>query len=114
MLWAIGYHQVPTYYVTELDDGEAVPMAIPVRAASGPSLPNAKVVGDWAWHENPFAHTQPFRGLDRRQPAHEQLGLEDLEQQDLRHRQSRTAPANGDTSCAIWARRFGKSDAPRA
>jgi hypothetical protein len=28
-----------------------------------PSLPNAKVVSDWAWHENPFANTQPYRGL---------------------------------------------------
>jgi hypothetical protein len=28
-----------------------------------PAVPNTKVVGEWAWQENPFAHTQPFRGL---------------------------------------------------
>ena len=62
ILWAIGYHQVPTYYVTDwrLEGG---PDGAPGPGRFRPELPHAKVVGDWAWHENPFAHTQPFRGL---------------------------------------------------
>ena len=62
ILWAIGYHQVPTYYLTEwsMDGG---PGGHPGPGRFRPSLPNTKVVGDWAWQENPFAHTQPFRGL---------------------------------------------------
>ena len=62
ILWAIGYHQVPTYYLTEwsMDGG---PGGHPGPGRFRPSLPNTKVVGDWAWQENPFAHMQPFRGL---------------------------------------------------
>jgi len=62
ILWAIGYHQVPTYYVSDwtLEQG---PRADPGPGRFRPQLPNAKVVGDWSWHENPFAHTQPFKGL---------------------------------------------------
>jgi hypothetical protein len=62
ILWAIGYHQAPTYYVptwTMADGPDVKPEAGRFR----PAAPNAKVVGDWAWHENPFADTQPFRGL---------------------------------------------------
>ena len=62
ILWAIGYHQVPTYYLSDwsMDGG---PGGHPGPGRFRPALPNAKVVGDWAWKENPFAHTQPFRGL---------------------------------------------------
>jgi hypothetical protein len=62
ILWAIGYHQVPTYYLTTWTM-EGGPEGNPGPARFRPSLPNAKVVGDWAWHENPFVNTQPFRGL---------------------------------------------------
>jgi len=62
VLWAIGYHQVPTYYVTTwtMDGG---PEGNPGPGRFRPVMPNAKVVGDWAWHKNPFADTQPFKGL---------------------------------------------------
>lgn len=62
ILWAIGYHQVPTFYLTEwtMDGG---PEGDPGPGRFRPDLPNAKVVGDWAWAENPFVGTQPFRGL---------------------------------------------------
>ena len=62
ILWAIGYHQVPTYYVTRwtMDKG---PEGNPGPGRFRPELPNTKVVDEWAWHENPFANTQPFKGL---------------------------------------------------
>ena len=62
ILWAIGYHQVPTYYVNKwtLEKG---PPGDPGPGRFRPELPNAKVVGEWSWQENPFAHTQAFRGL---------------------------------------------------
>ena len=62
ILWAIGYHQVPTYYLTtwRMEGG---PQGHPGPGRFRPELPNAKVVGDWAWHQNPFVQTQAFRGL---------------------------------------------------
>jgi hypothetical protein len=62
ILWAIGYHQVPTYYVVTwtMDGG---PEGNPGPGRFRPTMPNVKVVDDWAWHENPFADTQPFKGL---------------------------------------------------
>ena len=62
ILWAIGFHQLPTFYLTEwaMDGG---PEGAPGPGRFRPELPNATVVDDWAWHENPFADTQPFRGL---------------------------------------------------
>ncbi len=62
ILWAIGYHQLPTYYVTSwtmTGGGSANPGAARFR----PLPPGYKVVGDWAWTANDFAHTQPFKGL---------------------------------------------------
>ena len=62
ILWAIGYHQVPTYYVTKwtMDGG---PEGDPGPGRFRPTMANAKVVSDWAWHENPFVNTQPYKGL---------------------------------------------------
>ena len=62
ILWAIGYHQVPTFYLTDWKM-EGGPEGNPGPGRFRPTLPNAKVVGEWAWAENPFAHTQPFKGL---------------------------------------------------
>jgi hypothetical protein len=62
ILWAIGYHQVPNYYLTEWSM-EGGPAGDPGPGRFRPDLPNAKVAGEWAWHENPFVQTQSFRGL---------------------------------------------------
>jgi hypothetical protein len=62
VLWAIGYHQPPTYYLSnwKMTGG-------PAGAQEGgrfrPELPNAKVEGEWSWSENQFVGTQPFHGL---------------------------------------------------
>ena len=62
ILWAIGFHQLPTFYLTEWSMAGG-PEGTPGPGRFRPELPNATVVDDWSWHENPFAHTQPFRGL---------------------------------------------------
>lgn len=62
LLWAIGYHQPPTYYVERwtMTGGQAGPQG-PGRFR--PELPHRKVVGEWSWYENDFVATQPFKGL---------------------------------------------------
>jgi hypothetical protein len=62
ILWAIGYHQVPTYYVAKwsLKGG---PEGNPGPGRFRPEPANVNAVGEWAWHENPFADTRPFKGL---------------------------------------------------
>jgi hypothetical protein len=62
ILWAIGYHQPPTYYV---------PAWMLIGAQGGPQpagrfrpkLPDRKVVAEWSWYENEVLATQEFRGL---------------------------------------------------
>jgi hypothetical protein len=62
ILWAIGYHQLPMYYLPTwtMTGG---PEGNPGPARFRPELTDRKVVGDWSWYENHFAHTRPFRGL---------------------------------------------------
>jgi hypothetical protein len=62
ILWAIGYHQPPTYYVKswQLSGG---PGGQQPEARFRTSFEGAAVEGDWSWKENPFVSTQPFRGL---------------------------------------------------
>jgi hypothetical protein len=62
ILWAVGYHQVPTYYLATwtLSGG---PEGTPGPARFRPEMPNARVVGEWSWYENDFLQTQPFKGL---------------------------------------------------
>jgi hypothetical protein len=62
VLWAIGYHQVPTYYVTDWSMTGG-PGGNPGPGRFRPELPDRKVVGEWSWYENDFVGTQPFKGL---------------------------------------------------
>jgi hypothetical protein len=62
VLWAIGYHQPPTYYVERWTLVDKVT----TQQAAGrfrPTLPDRKVVADWSWYENEFVSTRPFKGL---------------------------------------------------
>ena len=61
ILWALGYHQPKVYYLTGWklagtweDEGE------PARFRLDSDHENA---GEWAWLENPFSNTRPFRAL---------------------------------------------------
>ena len=62
ILWAIGFHQPPTYFLEQwtLTGVESGPQP-PGRFR--PSLGNQKVIGDWSWYENPFVGARAFGGL---------------------------------------------------
>ena len=62
VLWAIGFHQPPTYYVEpwSLMGAEVGPQP---AGRFRPELPSQQVVGEWSWYENPFVDSQPYRGL---------------------------------------------------
>jgi hypothetical protein len=62
VLWAIGYHQPPTYY---LDDWtmHGGPSGEQPPGRFRPELPSHRVVADWSWYENPFVGSGPYRGL---------------------------------------------------
>ena len=62
ILWALGFHQPATYYLPEfkmngLMGGTRKDARF--RTDVDPWRPG----GEWSWYENPFAGTQPFRGL---------------------------------------------------
>jgi hypothetical protein len=62
ILWAIGFHQPPTYYVERWEmTGDREGAQEPGRFR--PTLPGVEVVGDWPWHENPFVGSREFGGL---------------------------------------------------
>jgi hypothetical protein len=63
LLWAAGFHQPPTYYVTgwTLTDGQERKAQPPGRFR--PELPGYRKVGRWSWQQNPFVDSREFRGL---------------------------------------------------
>jgi hypothetical protein len=62
ILWAIGFHQPPTYYVERWTlTGEQAGTQPPGRFR--PDLPDQQVVGDWSWYENPFIGSRQYGGL---------------------------------------------------
>jgi hypothetical protein len=62
ILWAIGYHQPPTYYLKTwpLSGG---PGGQQPAARFRTDFDGSKVVGDWSWSKNEFLDAQPYRGL---------------------------------------------------
>lgn len=61
ILWAIGYHQpvmhyVPRWRMTGGPKDTPEPGRFRLEA-------DHKKEGDWSWDDNPFVHSQPFRGL---------------------------------------------------
>jgi hypothetical protein len=63
LMWALGYHQPPVYYVkswTLTGGGNWAGPQEPARFRPNP--PGMKSVADWSWHQNPFVGTQPWRG----------------------------------------------------
>ena len=62
ILWAIGFHQPPAYYVERWSLTGAGTEPQPAGRFR-PALPGHKVVGEWSWYENPFVDSQPYRGL---------------------------------------------------
>lgn len=62
ILWAMGFHQPPTYYLATWTLTGAESGTQPAGRFR-PELPNEKVVGDWSWYENPFVGSREFGGL---------------------------------------------------
>ena len=62
VLWGIGYHQRPTYLLTDwtLEGTHSGPTG---AARFRPDDAEQHVVADWSWYENPFVDTQAFKGL---------------------------------------------------
>lgn len=63
ILWAMGYHQPPTYHVREWTLVGGPQPGPGERARFRPDVAGGAPTGEWSWERNPFAHTQPFRGL---------------------------------------------------
>jgi hypothetical protein len=62
ILWAIGFHQPPTYYL-ESWNLAGQESGLQPAGRFRPSLGNQKVVADWSWYENPFVGSRAFGGL---------------------------------------------------
>jgi hypothetical protein len=61
IIWAVGYHQPPTYYLpTWRAANDTVPKA---AARFRLDKPGPKKADDWFWNTNPFVGTRPFQGL---------------------------------------------------
>jgi hypothetical protein len=60
VLWAIGYHQPPTYL---LKDWKLAGKQVETPGIARFRRESHKVVADWSWYENPFVSAQPFKGL---------------------------------------------------
>jgi hypothetical protein len=61
ILWALGYHQPETYYVSgwQLEgswESEGEPARFRLQS-------DHESEGEWPWRENPFSHTRPLQGL---------------------------------------------------
>jgi hypothetical protein len=63
VVWALGYHQPPTYHVTNwtLADGPEPGPKQPSRFR--PLPPGWRRSGTWSWNQNPFVGTEAYRGL---------------------------------------------------
>ena len=62
VLWAMGYHQPPTYYLSKWTLAGKVAGSQP-GGRFRPQLPEWKVVADWSWYQNEFVGTPPFKTL---------------------------------------------------
>jgi hypothetical protein len=63
VVWAMGYHQVPSYYVPGLivvEDGREKPEP---AARLRPKVEWLDSQDTWSWYQNPFVGTQAYRGL---------------------------------------------------
>jgi hypothetical protein len=63
IVWALGYHQVPSYFVERWIAVEGGRPRTLGGARFRPRQMPMKSVGPWSWHRNPFIGTRPYRGL---------------------------------------------------
>jgi hypothetical protein len=63
ILWAVGYRQVPSYYLGRWQyrrDGRELSE---LHARLRPKVPAFRSEGFWPWRDNPFVGTRQYRGL---------------------------------------------------
>jgi len=63
IIWALGYHQVPSYFTTRwiaIENGEGHMLG---GSRFRPDDMGLKGRGAWSWQENPFVGTRPYEGL---------------------------------------------------
>lgn len=63
LLWAIGFHQPPVYYVREWRIADGPDAGAQPEARFRYENPAWKKHGEWSWRSNPFATTPELRGL---------------------------------------------------
>jgi hypothetical protein len=63
IVWALGYHQVPSYFVERWTAVEGDRVRTLGGARFRPHKMKMKPVGPWSWNQNPFVATGPYRGL---------------------------------------------------
>jgi hypothetical protein len=78
ILWAVGYHQPPIYFLREwqADGSDLSNPQLPARfREKDPSLHGLEAEGDWSFYDNPFVGTKELNGL---LVLHALLGNSDL------------------------------------
>jgi hypothetical protein len=63
IVWALGYHQVPSYFIERwvaVEDGRG---SLRGGARFRPEDDGLKSVGEWKWRKNPFVGSRPYNGL---------------------------------------------------
>jgi len=63
LLWALGYHQPPTYYVDRWTLEGGPEAGFQTGGRFRPKDDSLKSKGDWSWQHNPFVNSQAYRGL---------------------------------------------------
>ena len=63
LLWAIGFHQPPVYYVREWRIASAPEAGVQPEARFRLERSDWKREGEWDWEDNPFVGTRELRGL---------------------------------------------------
>ena len=62
ILWSMGFHQPPTYYVSQWQMS-GPQTGVQPSARFRPSLPGHTIAGDWSWYDSPFVGSREFGGL---------------------------------------------------
>jgi hypothetical protein len=64
ILWAVGYHQPPAYYVRSWKLGHPDgTFSVEPGARFRPKLDTLDKIDEWSWQRNPFVGTRPYKGL---------------------------------------------------
>jgi hypothetical protein len=63
LVWAVGYHQPPVYYLPRWELVDAGRTTSQGAGRFRLERPTEEKLEPWAWHENPFVNSRPFSGL---------------------------------------------------